>query len=253
MSEEQQTQAQIPVPPASTPDQQPGPTRTADGTIKDQSPGQMNGDQSPQSKSPTFLNQKDASKPDDQSTDKTPDGETQPTAPEGAPEKYEFKLPEGYKLDETTATEVSTLFKEMNLSQTQAQKLVDLYAKNNLAASKAPYEAWANLQKEWTDEIANRFGSRQETVKSTIAGVIDSVLPPTLAKNFRGALDLTGAGSNPDFVEAFYNFAKLLSEGTPVRGGGISSEANQRPASPAKGPVDVAAAMYPHLVGNRGQ
>jgi len=60
----------------------------------------------------------------------------------------------------------------------------------------------ADLQKEWLGDIHDRFGSKAETVRTDISKAIDAALPPSLARAFRGALDLTGAGTNPDVVEA---------------------------------------------------
>ncbi len=49
----------------------------------------------------------------------------------GAPEKYEdFKLPDGVKLDEESLAEAQTAFKELNLPQGSAQKIMDLGVKH---------------------------------------------------------------------------------------------------------------------------
>jgi hypothetical protein len=182
--------------------------------------------------------------PADPPKDGDPKGD--PKAPVGAPEKYEdFKVPDGFKFDEPVLKEVQTTFKELGLSQDQAQKLVDLYGKNALEAAAAPYKAWADLQKEWTTEIGNRFpGDKGREVQSMISNVLDTVLSPTLAKNVRAALDITGAGSHPDVVEALNILLRPLSEGKPVRGNGPSPEGQKAPGS---GPPSIADALYGHL------
>src|SRR6516162_11787562 len=54
--------------------------------------------------------------------------------PSGVPEKYEFKLPDGYAMNEETGKEVDSLFREIGLDQPSAQKLMDFYiAKSNEA------------------------------------------------------------------------------------------------------------------------
>lgn len=172
-------------------------------------------------------------------------------APAGAPEKYgDFKLPDGYKFDEKQLGDATALFKEMNLTQDQAQKLVDHYAANSLQAAEAPYKAWADLQKQWIGDITDRFGSKAEGVKTDINKAIGT-LPPSLARSFRGALDLTGAGSNPDIVEGLHIMLKGLVEGGSVRQGNPSPQANKEPGAPER--PSAAEAMYPHLVGNRQQ
>ena len=221
--------------------------RTTDGTLKDQSPSTT---PTPEAKpeGDSFLTGSEK-KPEAETKpeEKKPEGDKKPEPAIGAPEKYaDFKLPEGFKLDDKTLPEVQTLFKEMNLNQDQAQKLVDFYAKNRLEAAAAPYKAWADLQKEWQGEIANRFpGDKSTEVKSMIRGVFNNILPPSLSKNLSAALDLTGAGSHPDVVEALSILLKPLSEGTPVRGNGPSKEGQTAPGT--GGPVSIADAMYGHL------
>jgi len=226
--------------------------RTVDGTLKDQNP-------LPETTTPTsekkpegqsFLTQtpeapKEEPKEEPKPEDKKPDAEG------GAPDKYaDFKVPEGFKFDEKALSEATAAFKELNLTQEAAQKLVDTYAKNTQQAIEAPYKQWADLQKEWLGDIHDRFGSKAETVRTDISKAIDSALPPSLARAFRGALDLTGAGTNPDVVEALSIMFKPFVEGPSIRPGGQSPEANKPPGAPAA--PSIAEAMYPHLVPNRG-
>lgn len=223
--------------------------RLPDGTLKDVSPASTTPSPETKPEGTTFLTEgekKPEVKPEIKSEEKPPEGENKPDAPV-VPEKYaDFKLPDGFKMDEKTLPEVQAAFKEMNLTQDQAQKLVDLYAKTGLEAAAAPYKQWADLQKEWTTEIANRFpGEKATATKAMIKGVFDSVLPPSLGKNLIAALDLTGAGSHPDVVEALSILLKPLSEGKPVRGNGPSGEGQKAPGSTEQ--VSIADAMYGHL------
>lgn len=239
--------------------------RTETGELKDQNSTQQSGpnetstDQSQQQSKPdgkSFLNTKPAEvKPEDADKSKADpklEGKKDTDASSGAPEKYEaFKLPEGYEFDPDALKEVSGIFKDLGLNQDAAQKLVDYYAKNGLQAANAPYELWADTQKSWVDEIQNRFGSKSESMRTDINKAIDvAITSPKLRGAFREALDLTGAGSNPDFVEAFSIFAKPFLEGTPVVPGKVSNEANKPPQQPQ--PPSAAEAIYPHLIQNRG-
>jgi len=237
--------------------------REVDGTLKDQSantnPSLEKTPSSEEGKS--FLNGKPPEakpepKPDEPKLDA--DGkpieakpeDKKPEAPAGAPEKYaDFKLPEGLKFDDKALGEATKTFKELNLPQDAAQKLVDVYAKTVREATEAPYKAWADTQKDWLTDIQDRFGSKAEAVRTDISKAIDSVLPPSLARAFRGALDVTGAGSNPDVVEALSIMFKPFVEGGSTKPGGISPEANKPPGAPAR--PSAAEAMYPHLAQNR--
>ncbi len=203
----------------------------------------------------TFLTGAKTGEGEGEGKDKPKEGEAAPKTEitTGAPDKYtDFTLPEGFKFDDKALTEAQTVFKELNLSQASAQKLVDTYTKQISAVASAPYDLWANTQREWNTEILSRFGgeSGSNKLRGDINNVINRVLPPTLQKSFRAALDFTGAGSNPDILEAFSIMLKPHMEGRPVPSGNPSTTANSDPTRPT-GPIDPAAAMYPHLVGNR--
>ena len=240
--------------------------RTSDGTLKDQNPaplGNTTPTPTPEKKPEggSFLTQ-DPPKPEDKKPvegdpkpegDKKPEGEDKPKPDPAAaaPEKYEFKFPEGYTLSEEGSKEVTALFKDLGLSQDQANKLVDYYGKNLLASAEAPYKQWADTQKEWVSDIHERFGSKAEATRRDINEAITNAMPPSLAKSFRSALDITGAGSNPDIFEALSILAKPHIEGKPVTPGAPSKEANKPPGAPDR--PSLAEAMYPHLAANRGQ
>lgn len=166
--------------------------------------------------------------------------------PEGAPEKYEeFKVPEGYVLDTKVAEEASGIFKGMNLSQAQAQSLVDFYAAKTREAANAPFEAYTAMRQEWQTKVAAdpEIGSKLPEVKQTVSRALDSLGDAKLASDFREAMDLTGAGDHPAFIKAFYKLAQQVVEGHSVRGSN-PSPAGQKP--PGAGPISAAKALYPN-------
>lgn len=169
--------------------------------------------------------------------------------PVGAPEKYEpFKAPEGFEIAEGMNTKISEMFKKHNLSQAAAQELVDFYTKNVTESVEGPVKLWQDMQTQWKDEVVksdlgNGKDDLKPEVKANVAKVINA-LPPALQPKFKEAMDLTGAGNNPAFIEAMNKLAAFVTEGTRVPEGKPSPQANKRPDAPA-GPS--AAAMYPHL------
>ena len=187
-----------------------------------------------------------------EATEKPTTPETKPTEPkpgekpaEGAPEKYEdFKLAEGFELSTEVLAEVQPLFKEMNLSQAQAQKLVDFHSKTLQAtvdaASKAPLDAWMDQKKAWKTEIKAdpEIGGKLGEVKAEIGRMYAALGPENaaLVKDFKAAMDLTGAGDNPAFIKLFHKLATRLGEGTSVTGD-----------TPKPKPSSAAQAMYPNL------
>jgi len=228
--------------------------RTADGTLKDQggtpSIPPASSTTPPATTPPTTPPAATETPAKTADTDKSlvNDEGKPPAAQQGAPETYaDFRAPEGYTLDPTAIAKALPIFKEMNLSQDSAQRLIDLYAEQTRSASEAPVKLYAEMQKEWRTEAATRFGKAIEpggAIFASIAKAIDGHLPPSLAKAFRSTLDFTGVGSHPDFIEGLSVFAKLLSEGTSVRGSGPSPEGQKAPGA---APLSVAQAMYPHL------
>ena len=159
--------------------------------------------------------------------------------PAGAPEKYsDFKLPDGFELQTETMTEATGVFKELGLTQVQAQKLVDFYGKTALASAEAPIKHWQDTQKAWRDEIKAdpEIGGKLGDVKATIGKAYALLGDAKLVQSFRDAMDLTGAGNNPAFVKTMFKLASMLTEGGHVAG-----------STPKPKPGSAAEAMYPNL------
>jgi hypothetical protein len=178
-------------------------------------------------------------------------GATPPEPPAGAPEKYgDWKLPEGYQLDTGVSETASGLFKELNLTQDQAQKLVDFYSEHAIKSSKETLDAWTATRKEWRDGIAadpqlgkltgsnGNFGPDSALVV-TVNRALDGLQNPKLVSDFKDAMELTGAGDNPAFVKVLYALASKVTEGTTYAKGEPSKAANARPTA--------GAALYPNL------
>lgn len=167
------------------------------------------------------------------------------SAPAGAPEKYEpFKAPEGFVITDEATTQLNTIFKEAGVSQESAQKLIDYIAPQLMEATEAPFKQYQELREDWQKETMDKYGSKLPEVKTTVSRALDSLGNPKLVSAFKEAMDLTGAGDNPAFIDVIYEWAKKLSEGTHVRGAGPSKFGQS--ASGGK-PTSAAQAMYPHL------
>lgn len=154
-------------------------------------------------------------------------------------------MPTGYELDKEVAKEASAIFKGMNLTQAQAQQLVDFYTAKTSESANQPYQAWQDMQEQWVKEVKNDpvMGHRLDEVKTTISKAIDGLGDPKLARDFREAMDYTGAGNNPSFIRAFWKLAQKVTEGGHVAGGGPSPAGQQQ----KPGQVSAAGAMYPNL------
>ena len=216
--------------------------RTTDGTIKDQASTTTPSTEIAAKTEPSLLNQGDKTvepKVEAKTEDKKPGDKT------AAPEKYEpFKAPEGYEYDPKSLEEVGPIFKDLGLTQDQAQKLMDVYAKKSLEAAQAPYDAYKAMREGWQAEVKadKEIGGILPKVKETIGRALDSLGDANLTAEFKKAMDMTGAGDNPAFVKAFYKLSQVVVEGKHVAGGGPSPH-GQSPNGKATRP-SLAEAMY---------
>jgi len=97
--------------------------------------------------------------------EKTETGKPGEPAKTGAPEKYtDFTLPEGVKADPEGMTQFQTVAKDLNLSQEQAQKLVDLQMKFNQQNLQRGQQAELNQRLAWRQEVAASPNFQQDQV-----------------------------------------------------------------------------------------
>lgn len=218
--------------------------RTETGAIKDQQATQPPGSANQDPKTSTELKVPEAT-----STEKKP--EAKPGEAATVPDKYEFKAPEGHELDAKAIEAVTPIFKELGLTQDQAQKLVAFQATRDAASADAGMKLVEAQRTEWRSEvikdptIGNGTDGLKDSVKADIAKAISSIGDAKAQDAFKQAMDLTGAGDNPAFVRAFAAMGKLLSEGTAVRGGGPSAAGQTAPGAATR--PSPAQAMYPKL------
>lgn len=216
--------------PKLTPETPPQPNtpeaRNPDGTLKDQNPPPTNTD------TPAKID---------------PEPKVEPKATvEGAPEKYAaFTVPEGVALDEKIIGEVSTIFKEANLPQATAQKLIDFHTTQMKAAGEAGFNEYQATREKWRTELTadKDIGSKLPAVKAEIGRMYDGLGDPGLVTAFKEAMDTTGVGDNPAFAKLMYKLAQRFSEGKPVTPGGPSALGQGDKGKPAS----AAQALYPNL------
>ncbi len=150
------------------------------------------------------------------------DGEPPKEPEKRAPEEYaDFTAPEGLKLDESTLGDYKALAKEMDLTQEQAQKLLEFGGDKLKAQLEAPYQLWRDTQVKWQSEIKAdpEIGGANYDASIKAAGEVFKPGPGNpLVKNeadaqaLRRALNVTGAGNNPAVVKFFVRLGKVISE-----------------------------------------
>lgn len=164
---------------------------------------------------------------------------------EGAPEKYDFKVPEGQKLDEKMIERVTPIFKKHGLTNEAAQELINAHNDAIKSITDGLAEQHKTTREAWAKEIANdpALGNGKDNFKPEVGAIIGRAMADMPnADKFKAAMDLTGAGDNPDFVRGFLHLAKLATEGRPVKPGGPAADGKVPGA--AKTPAST---MYPNL------
>ena len=150
----------------------------------------------------------------------------------GAPEKYEFKAPEGQEFSSEVLGKFSEAAKDLNLPQEAAQKLLDKIAPafaerqaNALEAARVQWESDAKADKEFG-------GDKLDENLAVAKKALDQFGTPEL----RTLLNESGLGNHPEIIRVLYRAGKAISEDRIVTGGGGQSA-----------PQSVAQRMYPNM------
>lgn len=152
----------------------------------------------------------DSEKPADKPDDKE-------QKPEGAPEKYEFKAGEGVELDTEALKDFEPVARELNLTNEQAQKLVDAYPKILAGVQQRQAEAWQKQTEGWAETVKadKEIGGDKLTANLSAAQrALDQFGTPELKEY----LNATGLGNHPDLVKTFVKIGKAMSEDGMVDG-----------------------------------
>jgi len=173
------------------------------------------------------------------------DGETsspEDTKPQGAPEKYDFKVPEGMTVDDKIVQQFEPIAREHNLSNEAVQALVDFEAARVKSAGEAQAadlkterELWAKEQQKWiTDLKADPdFGGAKhnEAVQAS-----HKAIGAFADKDFVEWAKETGMGNFPPLVKLLSRIGRAMGEDKVHNG------------DPTVGKKTAAEVMYPAYV-----
>ncbi len=139
-----------------------------------------------------------------------------------APEEYaDFTFPDAFKLESQDLTEFKSFAREQDLTQEQAQKVLDFAGPKIRQMIEQPYKAWNDLQTKWQEEVRTdpEIGGTKYEQSVREAGNVfvlgesnPFVKSESEAKALREALNTTGAGNNPAIVKLFVKMGRLLAE-----------------------------------------
>lgn len=148
--------------------------------------------------------------------------------PQGAPEKYEFKLPDGVQMDDTGLAKFSEMAKDLNLTQEAAQTMLDKMGSHQA-------EAIERVKAEWSEgaKADKEFGGDKLNENLAVAKkALDQFGTPAL----RTLLNESGLGNHPEIIRAFFRAGKAISEDRFVAGSAGGSPASR----------DAAKSLYPN-------
>ncbi|MBT9234291.1 hypothetical protein KKQ11_00445 [Pseudomonas sp. MG-2] len=139
------------------------------------------------------------------------------------PEAYAFKdLPEGYAMSEQQLAEVSPLFKDLGLTQEQADKLVAFDAKRALAAEQAGLEQRQGLVSGWEKSLREDAAFGGANFDANV-GVAQKAMAQFGTPELSTMLKESGLGSHPEVVRLFHRIGQQLAESQLHSGSGNQS------------------------------
>ncbi|PZV30047.1 peptidase [Escherichia coli] len=136
---------------------------------------------------------------------------------EGAPEKYEFTTTEGVELDTEAMKDFEPVARDLNLTNEQAQKLVDAYPKILAGVQQRQADAWQATTEQWAADVKadKEFGGDKLPENLSAAQrALDQFGTPELKEY----LNTTGLGNHPDLVKVFIKVGRSMSEDGMITG-----------------------------------
>ena len=163
-----------------------------------------------------------------------PETPTEP-ADEGAPEAYEaFEMQPGFEVDESALEAALPVFRELGLSQSQGQGLVDLFSQMRMEDLSQLSQGAQKQIDDWHSEIKTEWGTAYEDNLAVAAKAVDFAdrllrdqMPDAdrfrmvetsegrvreAVTPFRDALNETGAGNHPAIIKFVKSVGEMLSE-----------------------------------------
>lgn len=157
---------------------------------------------------------------DEEEETKEPKEPKESNESKGIPEEYRFDMPDGFVVNEANIEKISTTFKEMNLTNDQAQKLVNMEAEYIQELMQSQTDEYNNTIKDW----------EQQSIKELGPNYKDEI---THGKKFRDTffsketvqlLDSIGILNHPLVVKDFVNGGKKLTKNRLVNESPINQQ-----------------------------
>jgi len=135
-------------------------------------------------------------------------------AAKGAPEKYEFKVPEGFTLDQALVDKFTPIAKKLNLNQAGAQELVDMYSGIVQGTVDAQATSFKTFVEGLKSETIKALGADYKVQLADAAKSRDRFATPELIEK----LNESGLSNDKDMINLFIKIGKAISEDKPPEG-----------------------------------
>lgn len=148
--------------------------------------------------------------------------------------KYDLKLPDGVEVDAELMAALGPQFKELNLTNGQAQKLAEVYTKTLQERGAKQAEGWANTVGKWADDAkADKEigGDKWDGTVSAATRAVNKLGTPALKEY----LNASGGGNHPELIRFMAKVGAMIREDNPAKGGSGGSG----------GPADPAHLLFP--------
>lgn len=142
--------------------------------------------------------------------------------------KYALTMPEGVTVDQELLDDLGPEFKDLGLTNAQAQKLADKFIASQQAKAEKQGEAWSSTITKWVDDAkADKEigGAKWDTSKSDAQRAIKTLGTPALGEY----LNASGGGNHPELIRLMAKVGAMLKEDSPAGGG----EGGGKPAEAA--------------------
>lgn len=161
-------------------------------------------------------------------------GEKKPEGEKAKPGEIEFKIPDGFTIEEKAFGEFKGVLADANLSpQDRGQKLLEMHVAALKATQQSSDKLWTDTQTKWQGEVKadpEMGGQNYDSTLELVAKAIDA-LGGKEAQKMRDAFNFTGAGNHPEMVRLMRRVGALVSEGKHVAGKSAGDDGSQKSAA----------------------
>lgn len=136
----------------------------------------------------------------------------------GVPETYaDFEVPEGTTMDAASLEAFAPVFKDLELTQEQAQKLVDIQSQQVQAGQQAQVDAFSQQLEGWITDAKSDSeygGDKFDESTATAMQAVEAFGTPEL----KTMMETYGVGNHPEMIRFMYRVGQAVQEDSPGQG-----------------------------------